>query len=126
MFDDILKMVKEHFGNNPEVANAIPADQADAVHHEIANHITNGLANQQVTNDTTNQAVNQGGSTGLLGTLENAIASGGTLTHAIEGGLVGSLASKFGLSPLVTGAIAGALPGLLQKIANRRANNTGV
>jgi hypothetical protein len=38
--------------------------------------------------------------------------------------LVSSLTSKFGLPPVVTGAIAGALPGLLQKFA-QKANDPG-
>jgi hypothetical protein len=46
MFDEILKTVKEHLGSNPQVASGIPADQADAIHSEIANHITNGLTSQ--------------------------------------------------------------------------------
>jgi len=33
------------------------------------------------------------------------MASGGPITGAIEGGLASSLASKFGLPPMVTGAI---------------------
>jgi|SRR5579871_856845 len=106
MFDDILNLVKEHLGNNPQVAAAIPADQADAIHTEIANHIANAGT----------QPANGGG---ILGTLENAISSGGTVTSAIEGGLVSSLTSKFGLPPSVTGAIAGALPGLLQRFASK-------
>ena len=32
IFDQILNFVKEHLGNNPEVAKAIPAGQEDAVH----------------------------------------------------------------------------------------------
>ena len=110
MFDQILQLVKEHLGGNPQVASAIPADQADAVHNEIATHVTNGL---------TSQASVQEGVGGLLSKLQNGISSGGPLTSAIEGGLVGSLASKFGLPPMVTGAIAGMLPGLLQKFVNK-------
>jgi len=41
------------------------------------------------------------------------------ITSAIEGGLVASLGSKFGLPPAATGAIAAALPGLLQKFAHK-------
>ena len=111
MFDEILKLVKEHLGGNPQVASGIPADQADAIHTEVANHITNGL---------TNQSTEHGGLSGMIGKLENNIASGGGITNAIEGGLVGSLASKFGLPPSITGAIAGALPGIMQKFANRK------
>lgn len=110
MFDQILQLVKEHLGGNPQVSSAIPADQADAVHNEIATHVTNGLASQATT---------QGGVGGLLSKLENSMASGGPVTSAIEGGLAGSLASKFGLPPMVTGAIAGMLPGLLQKFAHK-------
>ena len=46
MFDEILKMVKDHLGNNQEVSSAIPADQQDAVHHEVATQMTNALKNQ--------------------------------------------------------------------------------
>jgi len=51
--------------------------------------------------------------------LQGAVTSGSPVTNAIEGGLVSSLASKFGLPPMATGAIAGALPGLLQKFAHK-------
>jgi|SRR3954463_3114915 hypothetical protein len=110
MFDQILQLVKEHMGSNPQVSSAIPGDQQDAVHQEIAGHITNGLKSQ---------ATAQGGAGGLLSMLQSGMASGSPVVSAIEGGLVGSLASKFGLPPMVTGAIAGALPGLLQKFAHR-------
>ncbi|MBV9962269.1 MAG: hypothetical protein JO072_08485 [Parafilimonas sp.] len=110
MFDQILELVKEHIGNNPQVNTNIPAEKQDAVNHEIATHVTNGLKTHAAT---------QGGAGGLLSMLQNAAASGGTLTNAIEGGLAGSLASKFGLPPMVTGAIAGALPGILQKFAQK-------
>jgi uncharacterized protein YidB (DUF937 family) len=109
MFDQILDLVKEHIGNDPQVSSAIPADKQEAVNKEIASHVTNGLQTQ---------AANQGAG-GLLSMLQNAVASGSPVTSAIEGGLVSSLASKFGLPPMVTGAIAGALPGLLQKFAHK-------
>ncbi|MDP4151040.1 MAG: hypothetical protein Q8927_06490 [Bacteroidota bacterium] len=111
MFDQLLQTVKEHLGNNPEVANAIPAHQADAIHQEIATHLDNGLQSQPAI------AANPG----LLSQFESSLASGNILTSAITGGLVSSLASKFGLSPLVTGAIAASLPGLMQKYAQRNA-----
>jgi len=107
MFDDILNLVKEHLGNNPQISSAIPEDQADDVHREIATHVTNNLNNQPANQNS--------GFGGMFSNLENSVASGGMLTSAIEGGLVSSLASKFGLSPMITGAIAGALPGILQK-----------
>jgi hypothetical protein len=110
MFDQILEMVKDHLGNNPQISAAIPADQQDAVHKEIATHVTNGLQNQ---------AAMLGGGGGLLSMLKGSIASGSPVVNAIEGGLVGSLGNKFGLSPMVTGAIAGALPGLLQKFVHK-------
>lgn len=83
-------------GYNPEVAKAIPAGQEDAVHREIATHINDGLQNQ---------APSQGGLGGMLSSLTQNLESGGGITSAIEGGLVSSLASKFGLPPMVTGAI---------------------
>ena len=110
MFDQILDLVKEHLGNNPQVANAIPPDQADAVHKEVATHINDGLKNSVAT---------QGGIGGLLSQLSGSLTSGNPVTGAIEGGLVGSLGSRFGLSPAVTGAIAAALPGILKKFANK-------
>jgi uncharacterized protein YidB (DUF937 family) len=110
MFDQILDMVKAHLGNNPQVASAIPAGQEEAVHREVASQITKGLANQ---------APQQGGVGGLLSKLQSGLTSGSPITNAIEGGLVSSLASKFGLPPMITGAIAGVLPGLLQKFAHK-------
>jgi len=110
MFDQILQMVKDHIGNNPEVAAAIPAENTDEVHQEIATHINNGLKNE---------AANQGSSGGLLSMLENSVSSGSPVVSAIEGGLTSSLGSKFGLPPAATGAIAAMLPGLLQKFAHK-------
>ena len=110
MFDEILKMVKDQISNNPQLASAIPAGQEEDVHNEIASHIDNGIKNE---------AQAQGGVGGLLDSLKDAVSSGSPITSAIEGGLVGSLGSKFGLSPVVTGAISAALPGLLQKFAHK-------
>ena len=110
MFDQILDLVKEHLGNNPQVANAIPADKADAVHQEVASHITNSLKNE---------AGAQGGIGGLLSKFTGGVESGSPVTSAITGGLAGSLASKFNLPPAVIGAISGAVPGLLQKFAHK-------
>ncbi len=110
MFDEILKMVKDHLGNNQEVSSALPADQQDALHHEVATQMTNHLQNQ---------AVASGGAGGLLSMLQNSLTSGSPVVSALEGGLVGSLGSRFGLSPAITGAIAGALPGLLQKFVHK-------
>jgi len=110
MFDQILDLVKQHVGSNPQLANAIPAGQADAVHHEIATQVSHGLATG---------AASQGGVGGLLSMLQGGVAAGSPVTSAIEGGLAGSLGSKFGLPPAATGAIAAALPGLLQKFAHK-------
>jgi hypothetical protein len=110
MFDQILQMVKEHMASNPQIAAAIPPEQADAVHNEIATHINNGLQGMSGA---------QGGAGGLLSQFENSLSSGNLLTSSIAGGLVGSLGSKFGLSPAITGAIAASLPGLLQRFGNR-------
>src|ERR671926_35946 len=97
MFDQILDLVKQHIGNNPQVAQAIPPGQQEEVHREVANQVTSGLAQQ---------AVAQGGVGGLLAQLQAGLASGSPVTNAFEGGLVSSLASKFGLPPAATGAIA--------------------
>jgi uncharacterized protein YidB (DUF937 family) len=110
MFDEIVNMVKHQLGNNPQVASSLPPEQQDAVHHEVATQITHGLANQ---------SAEQGGIGGVLSQLQNATTSGNPVVNAIEGGVVSSLASKFGLPPMVTGAIAASLPGLLQKFAHK-------
>jgi hypothetical protein len=116
MFDDILQMVKDHMNSNPQTAAAIPPEQADAVHQEIATHIANGLQSQPAA---ANQPVAAAGGGGLLSMLSGSLESGNLLTSSIAGGLVGSLGSKFGLSPMVTGAIAASLPGLLQRFEHR-------
>ncbi len=110
MFDQILDLVREHLGGNPQVASAIPADKADEVNKEVASHINDGLKNG---------AAAQGGIGGLLSQLSGSLTSGSPVTGAIEGGLVSSLSSRFGLPPAVTGAIAGALPGILAKFAHK-------
>ena len=110
MFDDILKAVKDHFAENPEIANAIPAEHHDAVHNEIATQITNGLSAQ---------GGETGGFGGILEKLENQITSGNPIVNAIGGGLVGSLASKLGLGSAAAGALAASLPALLEKFAHK-------
>jgi hypothetical protein len=109
MFDEILKMVKDQLGNNQEVSS-LPADQQDAVHHEVAAHVTNELKSQ---------ASAQGGAGGLLSMLQDSLTSGSPMVNAIQGGLVGGILGKLGLNSAVTGAIAGALPGLLQKFLHK-------
>jgi hypothetical protein len=109
MFEEILKMVKDQLGNNPQVSN-LPPDQQNAVHEEVASHVTKELKNQ---------AAATGGAGGLLASLEGAITSNSPVVGAIEGGLASSLASKFGLPPMITGAISGALPGLLKKFVSK-------
>ena len=110
MFDQILQLVKDHFNSNPELSGAIPAGQEDDIHNAIANHIHNNVLNPPAA---------ESGSGGLLSSLESTLTSGSPMGNAIEGGLVGSLASKFGLSPAITGAIAAALPVLINKYANK-------
>jgi uncharacterized protein YidB (DUF937 family) len=109
MLDQILDLVKQQVGSNSQVASAIPAGQEDSVHQEIAHQVTHGLANQ---------AASQGGVGGLLSMLQVGSA-GSPITSTIEGRLVDSLGSKFGLPPAATGAIAAALPGLLQKFVHK-------
>lgn len=108
MFDEILNAVKAELGNHPDIAGNVTPEQADAIHTEIANHI----------NDQVNSGAVSGG--GLLGTLENALSSGSPAVTAIEGGVLGSLTSRFGLPPAIPGAISAALPGLIQKFANKQ------
>jgi hypothetical protein len=111
MFDQILGIVKEQLGNHPEAKAAVPQQQANAVEQEIASHVENQVKNQ---------AIGSGG--GGIGDLLSSLAgasSSSPVTNAITGGLVSSLASKFGLPPAATGAIAAALPGILQKFAHK-------
>jgi hypothetical protein len=110
MFDEIVKMVKDQIGGNPDVASALPPGKEEDVHKEIASHVNSGIKDE---------ALAQGGVGGMLGSLASGLSSGSPITNAIQGGLVGSLGSKFGLPPAVTGAIAAALPGLLQKFAHK-------
>ncbi len=121
MFDQILQLVKEHMAENPQIAATIPPEQADAVHQEIAAHLTNGITSAGGTESGLGGLMGGlGGGGGLLSQLEGSLASGNILTSSIAGGLVGSLGSKFGLGPAATGAIAAALPGLLQKFTQRQ------
>jgi hypothetical protein len=119
MFNQILQLVKEHLDNSPEVSNQIPDDKKEAVYNEITTHLHKGLNNDEAL---------PGGTDNILSMLKNAMSSDNPLVHAIEGGIVGSLASKFGFSPVITGAVAGALPGLLQKYARKAAdpNDTSI
>jgi hypothetical protein len=110
MFEQVVNLVKEHLASNPQVQQSIPAGQQDAVSHEVATQITQGLAAQ---------APQQGGVGGLLDKLQSGVAGNSPITGAISGGIVSALGSKFGLPPAATGAIAGALPGLLQKFAHK-------
>ena len=129
MFDEILKTVKEHFADNPHLTANVPADQHDALHKEIAEHVNNNLSNSGAAMvpsaaapppDATGSLGLAGGLGGVLDKLKDGLASGSPIVTAIEGGLVGSLASKFGLGSAVTGAIAASLPGLLQKFAAKK------
>ena len=108
MFDKILELAKEHFENNPELRSKLTDEQKDAVATEVATHLTTGLTNHEAL---------PGGTGRILSLMEDAGSAGNPLTNAMEGGLINSLACKFGLSPAVTGAIAETLPGLLQKFA---------
>jgi hypothetical protein len=110
MFNELFNLVKDQLSNNPEVANAIPGEQKEAVSKEVAAQLKNGMQSH---------ASSEGGIGGLLSSITGSIGSGNPLSGAISGGLVSSLASKFGLSPAITGAIAGALPGLLAKFAEK-------
>jgi hypothetical protein len=127
MFEQILQSVKEHLGNNPDLAAVIPAEHADAIHQEIASHIHDNMQGQAPAGETGATAGGLGLGNlgnlagGFLSNIENSLASGGIGTSAITGGLVGALSSKFGLSPAISGAIAAAVPGLLQKLVQKNA-----
>lgn len=96
MIDQVLALVKEHIGNNPEIAAAIPAHQQDAVQSEIASHVAGNV-----------QGMGSGGVLSMLG---------GMNVESITAGLAEKLTGKFGLPASVTSTIVAALPGLLQKL----------
>ena len=102
MFDDILKIVQEHLGNDPEVAATLPPEQADSVHREVAEQIHTGIQNPAA-------LLGEGGISSLL-------SGGPGANNPIVGNLVNNLVVKCGLSPEAGSAITAALPGLLQKV----------
>jgi hypothetical protein len=106
MFDQILQLVKEQMSNSTELTAAIPAQQQDAVNSEIANHVTEKL-----------QAQGAGGMLSMLG--------GGMNINNITSGLAEKLGTKFGLPPMVTGAIVSALPGLLKQFTGKDGSGGG-
>jgi hypothetical protein len=112
MFQDIVNVVKEHFAEHPEVSQHIPPEKRDDVYNEVATQVAGHLPASGAQGEKHE---------GLFDKIKHAFGSGHAdpAAAAIEGGLVASLASKFGLPPAATGAIAGALPGLLQKLMNR-------
>ena len=127
MFDQILQLVKEHLSEDPQVAQAVPADKQDAVSKEIATQINDGLQGEG----------SKGGVGGLLGglasglgsgnlagglgsgNLAGALGSGNMLSGLLEGGAISGLAAKLGLPAAATSAITAALPGLLQKVLEK-------
>jgi hypothetical protein len=119
MFDQILQLVKEHMASNPQLAGSIPPEHVEAVQQEIATHIHENLQSGDPVPAAPATPGATGAFGGILSTIENSLASGGIATSAITGGLVGGLASKFGLPAAVTGAIAAAVPGLLQKFLHK-------
>jgi hypothetical protein len=145
MFEQILQLVKDHIGNDPQIAQHIPPEQADAIHQAIAEHVTNTLQSQPTQEPATQSPLGglgaltgqggpaaqfgqgglsaltaQGGLGGLVSQFTSSLQSGSPIAAAIEGGLVGTLGSRFGLGPAATGAIAAALPGLLQRMSTHR------
>jgi hypothetical protein len=117
MFDEILDTVKKELSAHPAVA-ALPADQQNALHEEVATHVNNAVNAAPSMNATSSE------STGLLGGLlsqaGSALAGGGMLTNALEGGVLSSITSRLGLPPAVTGALAAALPGIIQRFAQKK------
>src|ERR1700744_1484636 len=101
MFEEILNTVKQHFAENPEVAQHIPAEQQEEIHNEIATHVANA-ANPPAGAGGMLGGAGGGMLGGLLGQLQSAIGSNNPLAGAVEGGLVSSLAARFGLSPAAT------------------------
>jgi hypothetical protein len=46
MFDQVLDVVKQQLGQDPNVAAQIPPEKRDAVHQEVAESITDGIQSQ--------------------------------------------------------------------------------
>ena len=113
MYTQILNLVKDQLDNNPLVLDEIPANEANAIHREVAEHITDGLK-LQVTSPS--------GAGDLLANLSDGLDPGNATVSSIQAGLATSLNDKFGLSPTAIAAITDAIPGLLQKFADKAAD----
>jgi hypothetical protein len=119
MFEEILRMVKEHFSNHPEISSEIPPEHADAVHREVADHITSQVAETPALR---NDDQRRGGLGGVFDRLSDLTNSSAPAPEANQGGLKNRLSSKFGLSSFATNAIASALPMLIGRFLMRRRN----
>ncbi|PUZ27965.1 hypothetical protein DCC81_00285 [Chitinophaga parva] len=112
MFDQILSLVKEQLENHPQVAGAVPADQAADVHNEVAGNIVSSLQNSLG---------------GGLGSLSELFSGGGAsnIASSMSGGLIEQLTSKFNLDPAIANNIAAAVPGILAQFGQQHAANGG-
>lgn len=106
MFDQVLQLIKEHIGSDPNASSAIPSEHSEAVHKEIASGITEGLKNNL--------------SAGGIGTMLSSFTGGGNAAATgISETVASRLRGKFGLSEEAINSITAAIPGIVQKITNR-------
>src|SRR6202044_3548341 len=78
MFEQILQLVKDHIGNDPQIAQHIPPEQADAIHQAIAEHVTNTLQSQPIQEPATQSPLG-----GLVSQFTNSLQSGSPIAAAI-------------------------------------------
>lgn len=108
MLDQVMDLVKQHLGNNQEVASVIPQGQQEAVQHEVANGINDGLTKN----------VTSGGFGGMLSSLTGGGAQS-DFSSTISNAVAERLKGKFGLSEDAIRKITSAIPGIIQKIQGK-------
>ena len=109
MFDQVLQLVKQQLGSDPNVSSAIPAGQADAVHQEVANGVTDGLKSN----------LTSGGIGGMISSFTGGGSNSGGVSSTIQKAVADRLKGKFGLSEGAINSITAALPGIIQKFTNK-------
>jgi uncharacterized protein YidB (DUF937 family) len=109
MFEQVLQLVKQHVGNNPQVSEHIPREQKEAVNQEIAHGVADGLKSN----------LTEGGIGGMLSSLTGSGSSPGNISSTIQKAVADRLTGKFGLSDGAIRSITAAIPGIIQKITNK-------
>jgi uncharacterized protein YidB (DUF937 family) len=110
MFDNILGIVKQHVGNDPQVSSSIPPGREDAVHQEIAHGVTNGLKDN----------ITGGGIGGMVSSLTGGHSGAdSSVSQSVSKAVAERLNGKFGLSSDAIQKITSAIPAIIQKVTNK-------